>query len=248
MAICIAVGTNFGSHDGFSIFEEYLSILSNLRGVCICAAAGNESQARHHMQNVLTLSGEEQDVDIRVGENAGNFLISLWNTAADRLSVSVRSPTGEVVGRVPARTGTSFETMLILEESRVSVSYYFPLEGSGSQLTVIRIYNATPGIWTIIVHGDIVLEGTYHAWLPLTGFVSRTVGFLTPSPYTTTVVPATAFGIITCGAYNTRTDSLYINSSWGPTRAPALKPDLAAPGVNVGGVYPTRIISGDSAA
>ncbi len=239
VAICIGVGTNFGSHDGFSIFEEYLSTISNLRGVCVCIAAGNESQMKHHMQDILTSSGEKQNIDIRAGENAGNILISIWNTASDRISVSVRSPTGELVGRVPARSGMQFEAKLVMERARVGVTYYFPVEESGGQLTIVRLFDATPGIWSIIVHGDIVLDGTYHAWLPLTGFVSPTVGFLNPSPYTTVVVPATAFGIITCGAYNTRTDSLYITSSWGPTRAPILKPDLVAPGVDVGGVSPT---------
>ena len=211
----------------------------HLRGICVCTAAGNESQAKHHIQNILRSSDEEQDVNIRVGENAGNILISMWSTAADRLSVSVRSPTGELVGPAPARSGTSYEAKLILEEARVLITYYFPIEISGGQLTAVRIFNATPGIWTIIVHGDIVMDGTYHAWLPLTGFVSPSVVFFAPSPYTTTVVPATAFGIITCGAYDANTNSLYINTSWGPTRASALKPNFVAPGVDVEGVYPS---------
>ncbi len=137
VSICIGLGTNFGSHDGFTLFEEYLSGVSNLRGVCLCAAAGNESQARHHTQGKLTIAGEDQDMDIRVGENAGDFLISLWNTAPDRFSVAVRSPTGEMVGRVPARTGTTLEASLVLERSIVTVQYFFPVEGSGGQLTTI---------------------------------------------------------------------------------------------------------------
>ena len=239
VSICIAVGSNFGSHDGFSIFEEYLSDISNLRGICVSAAVGNESQARHHTQGVLALKNEEQNIDLRVGDNAGDILISLWNNASDRFSVSVRSPTGEVVGRVPAKTGTTFSARLVMEKASVTIEYYFPLEGSGSQLTLIKLFNATPGIWTIVVHGDIVLDGSYNAWLPLTGFVSPTVGFLSPSPYVTVVVPATAIGIICCGAYNTNTDSLYLNTSWGPSRSGILKPDFVAPGVNVGGYYPT---------
>lgn len=250
VVICLGIGTNFGSHDGFSIFEEYLSEVSNLRGVCVCVAAGNESQAKHHTQNILKKKGEEQSVDIRAGENAGNILISLWNTASDRLSVAVRSPSGEMVGRVPAKAGYRMEVNLVLEKSKVGVEYYFPVEGSGGQLTVIRIYDATPGIWSIIVHGDIITDGTYHAWLPLTGFVSPTVMFLSPSPYTTVVVPSTAIGIICCGAYNSNTGSMYINSSWGPSRTPALKPDFVSPGVNVGGYYPSGYgtMSGTSAS
>ena len=56
VVICLGSGTNFGSHDGFSIFEEYLSGISNLKGVCICNAAGNECQsAIIHQENSTQL-------------------------------------------------------------------------------------------------------------------------------------------------------------------------------------------------
>ena len=239
VVICIGVGTNLGGHDGFSLFEQYISEVAGLRGVCVTIAAGNENQAGHHMENILKTTGQEQNIDIRAGENAGNIYISIWSSVSDRISLSVRSPTGELIGPLPAESGANLSTRLVLEQAGVSISYYFPVEGSGSQLSIVKLYNATPGIWTIIVRGDIVLNGTYHAWLPITGFVSPTVEFLTPSPYTTVVVPATAFGIITCGAYNSVTDSLYIRSSWGPSRLPLLAMDLVAPGVDVGGIFPT---------
>lgn len=239
VVICIGVGTNLGGHDGFSLFEQYISEVAGLRGVCVCAAAGNENQEGHHMENTLTATGEQQNIDFRVGDNAGNIYISIWSSVSDRISVAVRSPTGELVGPLPASSGAVLDSRLVLEQAGVSIAYYFPVEGSGSQLSIVRIFNATPGIWTIIVRGDIVLNGNYHAWLPITGFVSPTVEFLTPSPYTTVVVPATSFGIITCGAYNSASDSLFIHSSWGPSRLPLLTMDLVAPGVNVGGIYPT---------
>lgn len=239
VVICLGIGTNQGGHDGLSLFAQYISEVAGLRGVCVSIAVGNENQAGHHMQNVLPLTGAQQNIDIRVGDNAGNIYIQIWSYASDRISVAVRSPTGEMISRVPARSGVYYEANLILEDAGVSVSYYFPVEGSGSQLTEVRIFNATPGIWAIIVYGDIVLDGTYHAWLPLTGFVSPSVEFLTPSPNTTITIPSPANGIISCGAYNANTESLYIRSSWGPTRAAKLTPDLVAPGVNVGGYYPT---------
>jgi len=250
VSICIALGTNQGGHNGTSIFEQYLREISTLRGVCVCVAAGNESQAKHHFQGVLLNQGEDQSMDIQVGEDAGSFSISIRNTAADRISVAVRSPTGEMVGRIPARSGTRSETRLVLEKTTIIIEYFFPIEISGGQVTIVRLINASPGIWNIIVHGDIVLDGNYHAWLPITGFVSPTVGFLAPSPYTTIVVPGTGYGIITCGAYDSNTNSLYLNTSWGPTRAPILKPDLVATGVNVGGFFPTGygVMSGTSVA
>lgn len=248
ISICIGLGTNSGGHDGFNILEEYISQNASLTGVCICTAAGNESQAKHHTQGILKQSGEEQQINIKAGDDAGNIFINIYNGASDRISVSVRSPAGELVGRIPAKSETITRSKLILEKSTVIISYYFPVEQGGSQLTNIQILNATPGVWTINVYGEIVLDGTYHAWLPLTGFVAESVEFLTPVPNYTVVVPSTAIGSITCGAYDSNTNSLYVKTSWGPTRLPMMSPDFVAPGVDVGGSYPTGpgVMSGTS--
>lgn len=250
VAICIGLGTNFGGHDGFSVFAEYLGGIASQKGVCLCTAAGNESQARHHMEGKLKAAGDTQNVDIRVGDDAGDVMISLWNTISDRLSVAIRSPSGELVSRVTAKAGPSTVTKLVLERSVVVVRYFLPVEVSGAQLTVVQIRNATPGLWTIIVHGDIVLDGTFHGWLPLTGFVHESVEFLSASPYYTITSPGTMLNSICCGAYNSYNNSLYINSSWGPTRTPAMAPDLVAPGVNVLGYLPSgpKALSGTSIA
>lgn len=250
VVICLGVGSNFGSHDGFGLFENYLEGVANLRGVCLCTSAGNESQARHHTQGRLTVKEEQQTIDLKIGEPAGSTLISLWSSAADRISVSLNSPTGELVSRVPAKSGTRALFPLVLEKAKVGVEYFFPLTGSGAQLTIIRLIDPTPGIWTIVVHGDIVLDGTYHAWLPMTGFVSPGIEFLTPDPYFTIVTPATMFGSIVSGAYDPNENSLYGRSSWGPTRTPSMSPDLVAPGVGVGGFYPQGYgtMNGTSAA
>jgi subtilisin family serine protease len=238
VVICLGIGTSFGSHDGFSIFEEYLSGISNLRGVCLCTSAGNEAQSRHHTQGRIVSTEATENIELKVGESSGDAFISIWSGISDRFSLSIRSPTGELIDRVPARNGLRREAKLILEKARVTVAYYFPVEGSSGQVSIVRIIDATPGIWTITLHGDIILEGTYHAWLPITGFISPDIEFLSATPYYTVVIPSTMFGCISCGAYNTANNSLYVRSSWGPTRATSVSPDLVAPGVNVGGFYP----------
>ena len=252
VAICIGLGTNSGSHDGTSVFEEYLSAVSIQKGVCLCAAAGNEAEARHHTGGILQPGEKPGHVDLKVGENAGDVYMAVWNTVADRLSVSVRSPSGELVGRVPARPGfvPAADVKLVLEAARVQVEYHFPVEGSGGQLTVIRILGATPGVWTIELHGDILLNGSYQVWLPMAGFVSPTVEFLAATPDYTITCPASAVGVICCGAYDSASKSLYAKSSRGPAWDGRILPDLVAPGVGVGGIYPYGygVMSGTSAA
>ena len=252
VVICIALGSNSGSHDGRSVFEEYLSGISIQRGVCLCAAAGNEAEARHHTGGVLEPGEKPGKVDLKVGEDAGDVYIAVWNTVADRISVSVRSPSGELVGRVPAKPGIgpAADVKLVLEAARVQVEYHFPVEGSGGQLTIIRILGATPGVWTIQLHGDILLNGSYQVWLPMTGFVSPSVEFLAATPDYTVTCPASALGIICCGAYDSANKSLYAKGSRGPAWDGRILPDMVAPGVGVRGIYPQGpgLMSGTSAA
>ncbi len=250
--ICIGLGTNAGSHDGVSVFEEYLGGVSLQSGICLCAAAGNEAEARHHTGGVLQPGEKPGTVDLKVGENAGDVYLAVWNTVADRLSVSVRSPSGELVGRVPAKPGIgpAADVKLVLEAARVQIEYHFPVEGSGGQLTVVRILGATPGVWTVQLHGDILLNGSYQVWLPMTGFVSPTVEFLAATPDYTVTSPASAVGVICCGAYDSNNKSLYAKSSRGPAWDGRVLPDLTAPGVGVRGIYPygPGLMSGTSAA
>jgi hypothetical protein len=194
--------------------------------------------------------GETAGIEIRAGDTAQAFTVGIWNNSSDRLSVSVTSPTGDTVPQIPARSGTVVENRLVLERAAVTVRYYFPVEGSGSQYTAVSIADPTPGIWTVTLYGDIILDGGFHAWLPITPLSGGGTEFLSPSPECTITVPATALGVITCGAYDSRNNGLYSESSRGPTRASAMSPDLVAPGVEVGGIFPGGYgaMSGTSAA
>ncbi|MDD2627997.1 MAG: S8 family serine peptidase [Clostridia bacterium] len=186
----------------------------------------------------LTQFQKEQNVDIDVGTDSNSFIMYMWNNPSDRLSVSVKSPTGEVLAKIPAKNKTKIESKLILEKSTVIVEYFFPIEQSGDQLTMIRILDPTPGIWRLTVFGDILLEGNFHVWLPATGLISPNIHFIESSPNYTITLPATSIGGLVLGAYNAATNSLLVSSSWGPTRLPAMSPDLVAPGVNVSGLFP----------
>lgn len=238
IAICVALGSNQGGHDGFEIMEEYLNRISNIPGVAVVCAAGNESQAKHHTQGRLQSRGESQNIEISTVNQDQDIYMTIWNGASDRMSVSLKSPTGEMIPNLPVRAGASYTTSLVFENSRVSIEYFLPLEGSGGQLTRIKIFRPTPGIWTVTVLGEIILDGTFHSWLPLTGFIDPDTVFLSPTPNFTIVTPGASIGVITSGAYDSKTNSLYINSSWGPTRLPTMEPDLVAPGSDVGGIYP----------
>ena len=238
VSICISVGTSFGSHDGYGALEEYITELSRLVGVAISVGAGNESNTRRHAQGTMQKRGDVVDFEMRVGENVPAAVAWIWSTPQDIIYLSVKSPTGEIVTKKPGLRDEVFSQKLVLEKSVVSILYYFPHEGSGNNLMVVYIDNPTPGLWTITATGELILDGNFNAWIPSKGLISDDVEFLTANPSFTITNPGVALGAITCGAYDHTNNSLYPPSSWGPSRAFQILPELVAPGVDIKGVYP----------
>ncbi|MDR3207402.1 MAG: S8 family peptidase [Oscillospiraceae bacterium] len=233
--ITLALGTNFGGHDGGSMLERYISILSTQVGIAFCLAAGNEGNARHHTTGLIAKTGDDLDISVQILGNSNRFGVYIWYPSVDTISLSLISPTGEMVNRIPFSVGTIYQRRLVLENAYVRIFYH----QDGSRFATVQVVDATPGFWRIILHGDLINNGRVHAWLPMTGFVGPDVSFTEPTPDNTIVVPATGLGGIVVTAYDSSTNSLYLADSWGPSGLPRILPDFAAPGVNVQGIYPT---------
>lgn len=246
VVICIGMGSNTSAHDGNTLFEDYISFVSQRPGVAFVTAAGNESNARHHTQGRLAAGNSVESIGIKVGQQGASFSVIILGPAFDKLSVGITSPTGEVIPKIPFRSGLEFSEKLVLEDTTVFIRYFKDINNN----IMVGFRSATEGIWDIQVYGDSVIDGQYFAWLPITGQVSDRVEFLRPVPEYTIVYPAAAMRTITCGAYDPSDGSLSVSSSWGPTRMPRTAPDLVAPGVDVRGIYPTGYgtMTGTSAA
>lgn len=246
LSLCISLGTNEGGHDGLSLFEEYVSRLSIRNGVIISCAMGNEGRARRHISTQLKETGDYKDIEIRVSENEEGFAVYIFATEPDKLSVAITSPTGEFVNAVPVRDGGFFETSLLFEKSLVGVSYVFASEKNTTENIFVRILSPTPGLWTIRIKGDMIINGLVHAWLPISNFLSPETYFLESVADYTMTIPATADGTLSVGAYNSTSDILYVSTGRGPTRLNLQNPSIVAPGVDVLGANGT--MSGTSVA
>lgn len=231
---CIGLGTNFGGHNGTNRLESYITFLSNSPGTAVVTGVGSESNARHHTQGVIQKTGDVESIAIQVGEKADSASIYSWYPGWDKISFSIKSPTGEVINRIPFMVGGFYERKLVLEKSTVTVLYH----QNESRFAIIQIRDIVPGTWEINIHGDLIVSGQFNAWLPMTGFISPDVEFTSPTPNYTIVIPSTSRSVLSVGAYNDRENSLYINSSWGPAIDSKFAPDFVAPGVNVSGIYP----------
>ena len=161
------------------------------------------------------------------------FILELWSSAADLYTVGFVSPGGERISRIPILSNNETRIPFLLESTVITVSYQLIEAGSGSKLVSMRFERPSPGIWTIRVYNTQFLTGEYHMWLPVQGFISDETVFLKPDPSNTITVPGNSRLPITTGAYNHRNNSIYIHSSRGYTSRDYVKPDLAAPGVEI---------------
>ena len=214
--------------------------------------AGNEAGLRHHyLGQVSGPTGGYSDydeVELRVDEGEKGFAIELWANSPEIYTVGFVSPTGEAIQRIPLTLNNETTITFSLEPTTISVSYATTLGFQSSYLASLRFISPIPGIWRIRVYPTITFSGMYHMWLPIEGFVSADTYFLQADPYTTIVTPGNSDFPITVSTYNHMDGSLFIHSGRGYTRDGRIKPDLAAPGVDVygpgissvPGVYPDR--------
>lgn len=101
------------------------------------------------------------------------------------------------------------------------------------------------GIWTVRLIPQRIVTGRYDMWFPAGGVLNEGTGFLLPREETTLTIPSTAAKVITVGAYDARFGQLAGFSGRGFTGNGQVKPDLAAPGVEItscapGGGYTAR--------
>lgn len=229
----LGLGTNTGSHSGTSPLARFLNDTSNTVGQISVVAGGNETGLGHHFLGHISSEEEFEEVELRVGANEPGFTMELWARESELYSISFISPTGEQIPRVPNTSPVEHRLTFLLEDTVIYLSYSGAESATGSQLILMRFQTPTPGIWKIRVHNALVIQGEYHIWLPAAGLISENTFFLRPDPNTIITDPGNAAVVITAAAYNHRNNSIYIHSSRGYTRNGAIKPDLAAPGVNV---------------
>ena len=96
-----------------------------------------------------------------------------------------------------------------------------------------RFLHPAEGIWKILVEDKKNKISRYHLWLPVTGMISEETYFLEPRPYYTVTSPGDAENAMTVTACNYRDNSLYIKAGRGYNTENIVKPDFAAPGVDL---------------
>lgn len=233
LVVCIPLGTNMGSHMGMSRLGQYLNQVSLSNGSAVITAAGNETGARHHFRAVMDASTDEVTAELRVGEREAGFSMELWAENMGVYTVGFISPTGEVAREISVPLRGENTVSFLLEQTQITVYTQIADVSSGSQFIFMRFENPMSGIWRILIRNSLDIRETFHIWLPVRGFISDETYFLRPDPDTIITDPGNARYPITVTAYDHTKNSIYIHASRGYSLSGRIKPDLAAPGVNI---------------
>lgn len=233
LVVCIPLGTNMGSHMGMSRLGQYLNQVSLSNGSAVITAAGNETGARHHFRAVMDADTDEVTAELRVGEREAGFSMELWAENMGAYTVGFISPTGEVAREISVPLRGENTVSFLLEQTQITVYTQIADVSSGSQFIFMRFENPMSGIWRILIRNSLDIRETFHIWLPVRGFISDETYFLRPDPDTIITDPGNARYLITVTAYDHTKNSIYIHASRGYSLSGRIKPDLAAPGVNI---------------
>lgn len=233
MVICMAIGSTQGAHDGLGTLSSFASRMAAASGIAMVVAAGNEGNARRHYSGRVNPAIGYDTVELNVAENEPGFSMELWGSAPDIYSIDILTPSGEYIPRIAAGRDEHRVITFIFEPTIIYLDYQMVESQSGEQLILVRFKDPSPGIWRFNVYERVGLNLGFNIWLPMEGFISNDTYFIRSDPYTTILTVGNSLNPLTVTAYNDADDSLYLNSSRGYTRTDKIKPEVAAPGVNV---------------
>lgn len=238
LVLCVALGTNFGGHNSESVLSRVLESYASLRDRCVVIAGGNEANERHHFSGRLE-NDVTQEVEIRVEEESERgFVAEVWATLPNIVTAYLVSPTGERSPEISVRQGERYTFTFAFDRTVVDIEYRLLLNNNNSFLIFLRFSNPSKGIWRLGVIPQQIGDGEFHVWLSMKEFLEKNVYFLESDPNVTLTEPGSARGAITVSYYDGRENSVDINSGRGYTRSNLLKPDFAAPGVQITGALP----------
>lgn len=232
LALCIALGTNQGNRGSGGRLPSYLDDIASMYRRTVCIAVGDEANARHHYYGSVS-DNVSNKVEINVTEDMKGFIVELWGHSSELFAISLTSPTGEVLQRVAVWNGQQQKQHFLLENTRVVVDYQLGSERSREQLIHIDFENPVMGLWVIEVYPYRISDGVFNMYLPISDFLEEEVYFVRSNPDSTLTVPSSAKIPMAVGGYNSITNGVYLESGRGYTTDGNIKPDYAAPAVNV---------------
>lgn len=218
--------------------------MANMGRSVISVGTGNEGNTAGHMRGRL-LPERTEEIEMGVGSGERTVNVQLWKSYTDEFDIFLIHPDGQILGPLRENLGpqrflsTGTEILIYYGEPNpysISQEIYFDF--------LPRDMYIDSGIWRFRLVPRKILEGQFDMWLPSAAVLNVGTRFYRPSVEKTLTIPSTAEKIIAVGAYDSRSLIYAPFSGRGTAESEQIKPDLAAPGVEirtaaVGGGYTT---------
>lgn len=162
LVLCVALGTNFGGHSGTSALATMLRLYAASVSRAVVTGTGNEANQRHHFLGSLDDMGARREVEIQVGGGVDAFSLELWTELPNLVTVSITSPSGEVIPRISIRQGPSLYFRFLFERTEVYVDNQILVGLNNAQLIFMRFRAPVAGIWRITVEPLRLAAGEFH--------------------------------------------------------------------------------------
>ena len=216
LVLNISYGTNDGSHTGESLLEEYIDSLAQNELTAIVAAAGNLGDKARHFRGV----SNGAPIIAEIGVTVPDFSLGIWKNFSDDFVFMLAAPNNETY--TLSRTSGRFYF-----HGRIFSYKGAPTPYSINDETFLLFENAEKGIWHAEMYPqNLATDGRADMWLSANAFTA-------PEDDTTATLPAYARRVISAAAYNAAEDSAAVFSGRGFAADGLIKPDIAAPGVNI---------------
>lgn len=238
LSICIGLGTNLGAHLGVGPLSQYMDGVSRYEQNAISVSAGNEGNQRHHFGGIIETGEQEVTVEMRAAPGEKGFVMEFWGNSPNYFSMRIQTPFGEEADVLTVRGGNAQDIRFVFSNTRIQASYVRLERQSGNTLIFLRFIEPAEGIWRFRIFSNAIYNAGFHMWLPVRGMISDDTYFLESSPANTITNPGDARSAMTVTAYDYRNDSLYLEASRGYLTDGTVKPDFAAPGVEILGTLP----------
>lgn len=237
LALCLAMGTSQGGHNGKGATSGYLNYIVQSPHIGVAIAAGNEGNNRRHYLGSIQ-DPYYTDFELNIDKKDPNFTMEIWVASPYRIQLEITSPTGETKRDLYPRINECRKLTFILTPTTIWLNNIVSESDTGDQLVLLRFENATPGIWRFRSYSIDEEPTHFHAWLPSHTLISNDTYFLDSNADTSITSPGNAESPLTVANLNESLSSIALDSSRGYTRYGIVKPDLAAPGVDIPGPLP----------
>ena len=235
LALNLSFGNSYGAHDGTSLLETYLDMVAGIGKTTICIGSGNEGNKSRHEQVILP---EEQDylVEFQVAPGESGLGIQIWKRYRDKIRLILQAPSGN---RIILSENSKGTYRYVLDGTEIVWYFGEPAPYSASQEIYLDMVpegvqkTIRSGIWKLTFQPVQITYGILQLWMPSGGTINSETGFLVFSTEDTLTIPSTATKPITVAAYDSRTLSFAPFSGRGFVCCHLVKPDLAAPGVDI---------------